>query len=408
MTSSRRQFIVTVTAATTAVLAGCTGGSDDDDDSPTDCDAIDLPTTDTPPHEPTRPEHPENGNEEDEWDEHYLGEGMPDNPEQLVDQVNITLEEIPFETDDVAMDEDFIYAALYTDRDELETTVSAATNESETRIADIDFDTEAVLVIFSGFGSSSLTHEWTYAEPNCEEVHLHGYYETPHVQTTDHVSHSSAAIIEKPDDYDLERAWVSLTIDEETRFNAPTDEVVYTASTRDSEADDVDLDDTNPEDAITNIETVPVEAAHRTIDMDAEIDSAAGDGVAVHITRESDARGLTGSHDDVETFIDETDFETDSVFYLESVGSNGCYSTLSVSNIELQEDNSDYMITGDAVAESEADGEDAEACTDVLTYPAILLRVETELHATNGEFNITDAWGETHVTQSIPVEEYTS
>ncbi|MBO4247471.1 hypothetical protein IL252_06515 [Halomicrobium sp. IBSBa] len=85
----------------------------------------------------------------------------------------------------------------------------------------------------------------------------------------------------------------------------------------------------------------------------------------------------------------ETDFERSLLALVETVGPNGCYRTVELSNLALSDD----RLVGDASAVDESDGK--TACTEALTYPATLVRVTFDgTPPERATFTITDGWGE--------------
>lgn len=226
MTQTRRRFLLGTAGAWTGLIAGCLQGApgvgvgNGDNGNETDCDPIDLALVDDPPHGPTRPPQP-GREEEDEWDDHHLGDGIDETTELAFDRINLQYHEPPVDAVDFG-DEHVARAELVTDRDAFDEVVSPVDNDSEDRADEIDFDEEAVVIVLSGFGSSSVSHEWVRVEGNCEEIHVHGYYVWPYVQTADVTHRVSGIVVERPDG--LERAWISLTIDEDMRVNVHSDE----------------------------------------------------------------------------------------------------------------------------------------------------------------------------------------
>lgn len=176
----------------------------------------DLPRVDDPPH---TPEEPPMG----DWDGHYLGEGMSTESDlefEVLEQVGLAQRELSLKTDTrrgfaATLIDSAESLEAYVDR---ERTAEEATN----RLEAIDFEEEAVLLVESGFGSSSVRHAWTRLEVG-EVLHLHGYYISPFIQTDDWTMRHSFVLFDRPADA-FEAVGISLTINEDTRVNFATDE----------------------------------------------------------------------------------------------------------------------------------------------------------------------------------------
>lgn len=97
--------------------------------------------------------------------------------------------------------------------------------------------------------------------------------------------------------------------------------------------------------------------------------------------------------DEVQQFVEATDFEVARLLYVASVGPNACYSEVAVSDLGVEAD----RIVGSAAAiDSTADEDDEElACAQVVTFPSALVRVEFDGEPPNdASIEITDGWGD--------------
>lgn len=91
--------------------------------------------------------------------------------------------------------------------------------------------------------------------------------------------------------------------------------------------------------------------------------------------------------DEGRAFVDETDFETAVLLQIGSVGPNACYDQLDVGDFELTEKT--LRGTAEVVESQKADG-----CPDEITYPWILVRVETaDTLPEHARITITDGTG---------------
>jgi|APHM01.1.fsa_nt_gi hypothetical protein len=100
-----------------------------------------------------------------------------------------------------------------------------------------------------------------------------------------------------------------------------------------------------------------------------------------------------GGGNDATDFVDATDFTSQRLLRIESVGPNGCYDQIDISRLVLK----DETIVGRATAAMSNEG---MICTEVITYPRILVRVDTT--TSSFRLKITNGWGETGTTSSRP------
>lgn len=386
MNPSRRELLIAGTGA--ALLTGCLGDvtdpnpEDDDPGNDEHCDPIELPRIDTPPHEPTRPEPPDDTEDQDDWDDHFLGEGMDE--ESPVSFSSVTVRYDPPPIDPVEDTADRILGAeLVTDAETLDERIEPVGDDASEALADVDFDEQAVVVIISGFGSSSVRHEWVRVEDNCEELHLHGYYRRPYIQTDDYTVRTSAVIVDRPAEYDLERVWVSLTMTEEDRGNVSTEEDIVDLEDAENGADDEDEDPSGP---IEDYEVLGVSRAHRG---DWWRDVEDGPGIVVTLPDADAVETVVEMDDDVAQFLDETEFDTDDVYLLEIVGPNACYGQIDVEDLHVIA-NGGYELEGTAriIDISEGDVE----CAQVVTFQSILLRAETGVDIEDATYHLIDGW----------------
>lgn len=251
---SRRWFLAGTGTAFLSLAAGCVdeasdpnqhprddGGDSDGDDVTDGTDPGDEqtvveedPRVDEPPYEIERPPEPESPEEEDQWDDEYLGEHMPTEPSlefDVLDGVALTEstlrraadEEFPQEHDDPA------YALRLVESEAaLEAAIDLDGTASDPRetLEAVDFAEFVVVVVESGWGSSSIGHRWARVEHEAASaaIHLHGYYTDPLLGTTDYTTRHSVLIVERPDDLALAR--VSLTVSEDRRVHVNSTEGV--------------------------------------------------------------------------------------------------------------------------------------------------------------------------------------
>ncbi|MGM0604328.1 MAG: hypothetical protein ACQETB_01510 [Halobacteriota archaeon] len=114
-----------------------------------------------------------------------------------------------------------------------------------------------------------------------------------------------------------------------------------------------------------------------------------------------DDRLTADSAADVRQFVEGTQFETETLFYVETRAPTGCYS-LDIGSLSRS---ADRVLTGEVTAEDAADED--EVCSAVVSTLSGLIRVATDgdppTHAT---FTVTDGWGDATVVESVSVEQY--
>lgn len=404
MEQSRRRFLLASVALGTPALSGCVAGNsggrgdenrDGNDDSP--CEIIDLPLVDEPPHEIVKPPQPADHDDADGWNEHYLGEGIDDASDLSFDPISLRFSEPIVDLTTVEGDGVY-YADLFTSRERVEEELEWLGDESTARLDDVDFDEQSVVVVLSGLGSSSITHEWVRLEHHCEELHLHGYYSIPPVRTSDVTARTSGLVVEKPAQTAVERLWVSLTVSENRRVNVASDDDIRTVETNGDTEEGNDADGSGG-----TVDGVTVVPATRDGAGDWDGDGLAETGILVYLENETQVQSLLYGQD-VDRFVEGTNFETDAVFYLESAGPNACYRTVEVSDVVIETDNGDHVVFGTAAVRD--DSPDGGGCAEVITYPGILIRVERAGEATTGEFRITDGWERTSVVRSKSIGDH--
>lgn len=176
------------------------------------------PRVDEPPQEIERPEPPTDYEDMLEWDDEYLGERMATTPSVPFDDVggrSILRESRLLNEGDVEYLVDVVGSEA--DRNERLDLVLAGT-ETRDRIEAVDFDESVLIVVESGFGSSSVEHRWMRAEARSDALHLHGYYTVPYERLDDSRSRASVLAVECSS-ADVDYARVSLTTDEDRRVH---------------------------------------------------------------------------------------------------------------------------------------------------------------------------------------------
>ena len=209
---------------------GTDAGDDSDNGDDTDARLVEEdPRVDEPPYEIDEPDPAD-----DEWNEDFLGDGMDQEPTLSFEPIDVPRQAVKDTGFDVVDDTDgeSFQVTLVTDDDQFESVFATDELDEEYRSAltAVDFDDAVVLVVESGFGSSSIKHRWVRVEDETEEadvIHLFGYYSGPQYQTHDIVARHSVVVVDRPAE-DVSFGRVSLTIDPDRRVHFNSTEGVVT------------------------------------------------------------------------------------------------------------------------------------------------------------------------------------
>ena len=227
---------------------------------------------DIPPHEIVRPE-------ESDWKEHYLGENIEQDP-------TLSFEELPLSRTLLdGLRSEFVekssesgheyFATVLTDDDDIGAYVDidALSDDDKEILTRIDFEKSAVVLVFFGAGSSSVTHQWVRVEPDSDGVHLHGYYTRPEMRNLISVPLRFSAIkVDRPD-REIHFARVSFTQSACTRvhFDSRDGRVTLLTATFSSERDD----------AVTAAVRITTATGEVRVDDELEIDGTADHGPVI-------------------------------------------------------------------------------------------------------------------------------
>ena len=193
-----------------------------DRDQNSTADPVSRQRVDEPPHSPEQPAR-------DDWDEHWLGDGMATEPSLPFETVATQLSSTQLGGDYTTGEAEFA-ATVVGSPEALESVIDTETTPEQ--LETVDFSQETVVVVEDGYGSSSVGHSWQRVESTDNGIHLHGYRTDPQVQTTDFTSRHSVLVVETPAD-EVDRAGVSLTIGKNERVNFDSSEGVVAVKKRD-------------------------------------------------------------------------------------------------------------------------------------------------------------------------------
>lgn len=412
MKPSRRRFVIGSTGAGAALLAGCVGalaGEGDDEDNGNNpdngdgdddngdngngdpCEPLAFPFVDEPPHEPDRPATPID--DEDDWDDHYLGDGMDEEGDLDFTPFHVQFRESVAEPPEYS-GESVFYTALYETKEEFDEAVEPVGKESEEVVDEINFDEQVVVAVLSGFGSSSVRHEWVRGEENCDELHVHGYYVKPYIQTEDYTTRISAVAIDRPESGDVDRAWVSLTADTDTRVNISSDNGLQKMSDEDEGGAELP----GP---IENVGVLPVKRESPGGWWSEESEKT---GVVVELSDTDEVRGLLPETTELDEFIADTDFSEEYVYYVESVGPTACYRGIEVGSANVIANGEGYFLQANARVVDESD--DDTMCAEVITFPGLLVRVTADVELRTAEVRLSDGWGNQKTAEAQSLGEF--
>ncbi|MFC4543118.1 hypothetical protein ACFO5R_14405 [Halosolutus amylolyticus] len=241
----RRTALTTAGGTLAVALAGCLSDSDDTGTDDEDDVGDDDPGDDG-----------QNGDGDGgEWNDDYLGERMATTPSLEFSTIQgAQLADVPLESEDVddGTTDDRVETDPRVDEPPHEITVpdeadsetdpdgeyrvrlletaaerddvlemETVDDETRDRLQAVDFDDAVLVVVESGYGSSSIVHRWARVEDVDDGVHLHGYYRKPYERLADMSPRLSVLEVERPDD-DPSLARVSLTVtpDHRVHFNS--------------------------------------------------------------------------------------------------------------------------------------------------------------------------------------------
>jgi len=245
MARTRRAALRVAGVSVAALAAGClddtdsAGGTPTDQPSETPTDEpsetptpggqlpANLERVDEPPYESSVPDCGDIGSGDGGRDPLYLCANMPAEPSLSFTQSNtrgtVLVDEGLAQSGSY---DDQIFATLLTEAADLDRVDNETAGETAQLIRATDFDTHAVLVVQTGWGSGSVSPHVERVEATDTGVHAFGCHSDPCIQTDDITSRTAAVRFERPDT--LETGVVSLTVAADERWNAAAGEGVVT------------------------------------------------------------------------------------------------------------------------------------------------------------------------------------
>lgn len=205
----RRKILTSSGVIGITALSGCLSffRGDEEDDYP------ELPSQDRVSEPSYDIDIPSN---ESEWNSDYMGENMPSLPTvQFSRVINASLDDETLSVADMVESNEY-HVRIIDNREDLDNILNPDNSFS------IDFSDEVLIVVESGYGSTSLIHEWKRVEEIDGDLHLYGFYMKPFDRRLDFAPKSSIIRVEKPDN--LESIHVNLTVTEEHQVHFDSDE----------------------------------------------------------------------------------------------------------------------------------------------------------------------------------------
>jgi hypothetical protein len=246
---NRRGLLAGVGISLSTAVAGCLGdgafdggdreNGDEEGDEQREVEPIEEdPRVDEPPHEIT----PQDDEDPDSWNDEYLGEEMATEPSLSFEVLPVTRRMLSDHGQrlteyDTRIGEYWVEIVDTEDaRDELLDIEEIHDEQLRERLEAVDFEDFLLIILETGYGSSSVGHRWARVEEGEKGVHLHGYYMDPLGRDGDISTTVSVLEVERPSKELIAR--VSLTVSQDLRVHFNSTEGVVTV--------DVHKDDCSP------------------------------------------------------------------------------------------------------------------------------------------------------------------
>ncbi|WP_436933588.1 hypothetical protein [Halovenus marina] len=121
-----------------------------------------------------------------------------------------------------------VYVTVLTDADDIDRVYPDWGNDAIALIESTEFESEAVLLIETAWGSGSVTPHLKRIETTDEGIHAFGCYRRPCVRTDDYTTRTAVARFEQPET--LDSTAVSLTVSADSQVTIDATETVVTAT----------------------------------------------------------------------------------------------------------------------------------------------------------------------------------
>ena len=179
-----------------------------------------LPGVDDPPHDIEDLDWEE---DEDEWDNYYLGRCMDEEPSLAFEVIRRT--GTVNEDARLPYDDPLYWVQFVTTEEEF----SDLWDDPPDEIDAVEFDKSIVVLVQDGWGSNSSNHEWVRIEESDDGIHLYGYVHEPVVHDSDYALRRTAVIVDIGD-IEVERVIVSQTRSRDRRIHYTSDDGVVDSS----------------------------------------------------------------------------------------------------------------------------------------------------------------------------------
>ena len=230
---NRRGLLAGVGISLSIAVAGCLGdgafngsngeNGDEEGEERQEVEPIEEdPRTDEPPHEIT----PGDDEDPDSWNDEYLGEGMATGPSLSFEVLPVTPRMLSARNQrlteyDTRIGEYWVEIVDTEDaRDELLDIEEIHDDGLRERLEAVDFEDSLLIVLETGYGSSSVGHRWARVEAVEKGIHLHGYYMDPLGRDGDISTTVSVLDVERTAENRLVRVSLTTSQDLRVHFNS--------------------------------------------------------------------------------------------------------------------------------------------------------------------------------------------
>jgi hypothetical protein len=225
MVTFRREFSALLSTTVLFGLGGCADQLTSNDETVISED----PRIDEPPYpidEETIKNYSSDKKAQQNWNSRYLGEEMPTQPSVEFERLDIPIGFVTSDTFNLARHVEDLNAAYLAVviKNKSEITDIFKTDEMDKQrrqtLENINFESTALILVETGFGSSSIKHRWKRIEKGKNSVHLHGYYTKPLTRNSDLDTRFSVLRVNQPDDFEFARVSLTTNVDERVHFNS--------------------------------------------------------------------------------------------------------------------------------------------------------------------------------------------
>lgn len=197
---NRRTFLTASGTALTTPFSGCLSDSNKNSNANISDNRSDGrntqegkiieedPRVDIPPHEINTPKVKDHDDfDPNDWNDDYLGEHMEQEPSLSFDVLLQSSSNMTILKDELEWNEGSYLVKLVANKNDYEEVfnLDGIDEETQEQLTAVDFNESMLVVVESGWGSSSIQHQWVRVIDVEEGLHCHGYYTKPYEVTSD-------------------------------------------------------------------------------------------------------------------------------------------------------------------------------------------------------------------------------